>query len=181
MNSEHTYYLISDVNTIYEVDYQTDVIHRSYNGHHGVVLCLRYSPDGTSFISGSDDSSIRLWTVDRNYACFLQKQCVASIRCSIAFCMKRRLYVYSLPIQQESSHKWRRNAEITERNQSPRGSKQPFLCFPIATHHPTFYSPVPKLSRCNSQTMSSEAKPSVQAFGRKVRCDELCILIPNAL
>ena len=40
MNSEHTYYLISDVNTIYEVDYQTDVIHRSYNGHHGVVLCL---------------------------------------------------------------------------------------------------------------------------------------------
>ena len=64
MNSEHTYYLISDVNTIYEVDYQTDVIHRSYNGHHGVVLCLRYSPDGTSFISGSDDSSIRLWTVD---------------------------------------------------------------------------------------------------------------------
>ena len=109
------------------------------------------------------------------------QQCVASIRCSIAFCMKRRLYVYSLPIQQESSHKWRRNAEITERNQSPRGSKQPFLCFPIATHHPTFYSPVPKLSRCNSQTMSSEAKPSVQAFGRKVRCDELCILIPNAL
>ena len=70
MNSEHTYYLISDVNTIYEVDYQTDVIHRSYNGHHGIVLCLRYSPDGTSFISGSDDSSIRLWTVDRNYACF---------------------------------------------------------------------------------------------------------------
>ncbi|KAK8816800.1 hypothetical protein WA577_002197, partial [Blastocystis sp. JDR] len=64
LNSEHTYYLISDVNTIYEVDYQTDVIHRSYNGHHGVVLCLRYSPDGTSFISGSDDSSIRLWTVD---------------------------------------------------------------------------------------------------------------------
>lgn len=77
MNSEHTYYLISDVNTIYEVDYQTDVIHRSYNGHHGVVLCLRYSPDGTSFISGSDDSSIRLWTVDRNYACFF----TSTVRC----------------------------------------------------------------------------------------------------
>lgn len=66
LNPQHTFYLISDVNTIYEVDYRTDEIHRSYNGHHGTVWCLRYSPDGNSFISGSDDSSIRLWTAERN-------------------------------------------------------------------------------------------------------------------
>lgn len=64
LNHSHTHYLISDVNVIHEVDYSTHQILKSYHGHHGTVFCLRYGPDDSSFISGSDDSSIRLWTVE---------------------------------------------------------------------------------------------------------------------
>ncbi len=34
-----------------------------YRGHHGPVFTLRYSIDGESFISGSGDSSVRIWSL----------------------------------------------------------------------------------------------------------------------
>ncbi|CBK20604.2 uncharacterized protein [Blastocystis hominis] len=66
VNRKHTRYLVSDIDTIYEVDYQTHEIIAAYHGHHGTVHSLRYCSEGDAFISGSDDSSIRLWMTDRN-------------------------------------------------------------------------------------------------------------------
>lgn len=66
LNQSHTRYLVSDMNIIYEVDFQSHNILACYHGHHGTVHSLRYCSECDSFISGSDDSSIRLWMVDRN-------------------------------------------------------------------------------------------------------------------
>jgi serine-threonine kinase receptor-associated protein len=33
----------------------------SLRGHHGPVLCVAFAPDERSFVSGADDSSVRLW------------------------------------------------------------------------------------------------------------------------
>jgi len=45
-------------------DYSTGEELECHKGHHGPIRCLRFSPDGKTFATGSEDGTIRLWKTD---------------------------------------------------------------------------------------------------------------------
>jgi len=46
---------------VYKVSIETGRVLESYKKHFGPVHCIRYSPDGELYASGSEDGTIRLW------------------------------------------------------------------------------------------------------------------------
>jgi len=42
-------------------DFETGEERECHKGHHGPVRCLRYTPDGQTYATGSEDGTIRIW------------------------------------------------------------------------------------------------------------------------
>merc|ERR1712048_877114 len=56
---------------LYKFDFQTGLEIENFKGHFGPVHCVRFSPDGELYASGSEDGTLRLWqtNVGKTYAC----------------------------------------------------------------------------------------------------------------
>ncbi|KAI9910205.1 hypothetical protein PsorP6_011137 [Peronosclerospora sorghi] len=49
-------------------DFDSGALLETHKGHHGPVRCVRYSPSGDSFATGSEDGTIRIWQNDSTSA-----------------------------------------------------------------------------------------------------------------
>jgi len=49
---------------LYKYNYETGIEIESFKGHFGPVHCVRFSPDGELYASGSEDGTLRLWQTE---------------------------------------------------------------------------------------------------------------------
>jgi len=63
---------------LYKFDFQTGLEIENFKGHFGPVHCVRFSPDGELYASGSEDGTLRLWqtNVGKTYGLW---KCVDSV------------------------------------------------------------------------------------------------------
>jgi WD40 repeat protein len=47
-------------------DFETGMELKQFVGHTGNVWCVAFSSDGNRVLSGSQDGTLRIWSVDRN-------------------------------------------------------------------------------------------------------------------